>query len=80
MELISAGSKTVQSRLEDGIDIPRVAVDLGHGHHHVGDLFEREVVTNFVGALGRLEEWPTGSQHPGPALAQQGVAAIGALE
>ena len=70
------GAKAVERGLEDWFEVAGVAADGGDGYDHIGDLFEREIVTDLMGAIRGDEERPAGGKHPGAALAKEGVAPV----
>lgn len=71
-----SGAKAIERDLEDWFDVVEVAVDCGYGDEHVKDLFEREIVTDLVGALCGGEERSPGGEYPSAALAEDRVTPV----
>ena len=68
-------AQAVEYGLQDGFGIAGVAVDRRDGDDHVEDLFEGEVVADFVRVLRGGEERPASGDHPGAAVFEQRTAA-----
>ena len=68
-----AEPQAVQRRPQDRLGVAGAAVDRRDGDDHVEDLFQAEVVADFMAALRGGEQRPPGRQYPGPALAEDGV-------
>jgi hypothetical protein len=75
-----SGAKAIERSLENWLDVAGVAVDGGDGDDHVEDLFEREIVTDLVGALCDGKERSASGEHPGSALAENRVAPVSVRE
>ena len=68
-----AEPQAVQRRPQDRPGIAWAAVDRRDGDDHVEDLFQGQIVADFVAALRGGEQRLPGREHPGPALAEDGV-------
>ena len=55
-------------------------MDLGHGHDHVEDLLEGEVVADLVRVLRGGKEGPAGGEDARAVATEDGVVAVRVLE